>query len=155
MRRKKNWECEVSSHLSTFYSQLFVSERWYCVCVTEKLSVSPNRLSSWEHSSYLFLYNHLHSCVPALTQNLDVGHLLAVHLCPCIFFFFRYYTFTYLLYLSVGIQTCHGAPVEVRGWLREGSQSSPSTVWILGSVFKLKSKCLSLLSHLTSATLVY
>lgn len=70
-------------------------------------------------------------------------------------YFFRYYTFTYLLYLSVGIQTCHGAPVEVRGRLREGSQSSPSSVWILGSVFKLKSKCLSLLSHLTSATLVY
>lgn len=153
--RKKNWKPMVpSSHTSTFYSQLFVSERWYCVCHWE-IVLWAQSFSHHENILVTCYYTaHLHSCVPMLIQSFDVGHLLAVHLCPCIFFF-SYYTFTHLLYLSVGIQTCRGVPVEVRGWLREGSQSFPSTMWILGSVFKLKSKYLSLLSHLTSSTPVF
>lgn len=153
--KKKNWKPMVpSSHLSTFYSQLFCFRTMILYLSLRNCSVSPILLSSWEHSSYLLLYSPPAQLCAYVNTELGCRAFTCSSSLP-LYIFFSYYTFTYLLYLSVGIQTCRGVPVEVRGWLREGSQSSPSTMWILGSVFKLKSKCLSLLSHLTSSTPVF
>lgn len=164
--RKK--ELETNGPFFTFVYFLFSTFcfRTMILCLSlRNRSVSPI-LSSWEYSSYLLLYSPPSQLCTSVNTELGCRAFTCSSSSP-LYIFFSYYTFTYLLYLSVGIQTCRGAPEEVRGWLREGSQSSPppceswglssslraSTFpsWAISPAPPLYSKCISCKQHIVKS----
>lgn len=153
-----------------FILNFFVSERWYCICHWE-IVLWAQSFSLHENILVTCYYTaHLHSCVPTLIQSSDAGHLLAVHLCPCIFFLvitllLIYYTCLWVYRPAVGClwKSEDGLGKEVspllppcESWgLSSSLRASAFPSWAISPALPLYSKCISCKQHIVKSAFAF